>query len=168
MRRSGPPRRRKALESRRTPLAQGSGLKRTGRVKPRRSTPRRGRLVLTGDARRELRRATFDRAGGRCEAGVDPSCPGRLDLEAFEWHHRKLRSQGGDDVHENSLALCPACHSWVHRHPAAAKRLGLIVPAWAHPADYALTLPDGRIVRVTRDNEYDLVFPPTLDRGDAA
>jgi len=167
MRRTGPPRRRKAL-GRGKPLAQGKPLERSGRVKPKRSTPRRGRLKLDGPARQELRQATYDRAGGRCEAGATDGCPGKLDRDAFEWHHRKLRSQGGDDTHENSLALCSACHAWVHRNPAAAKRLGLIVPSWAHPADYALTLPDGRIVRVTRDNGYDLVFPPNLDRGNAA
>lgn len=159
MKRSGPPRRRKALD-------RGKPLERRARVKPKRSTPRRGRLVLKGAERQALRQATYDRAGGRCEAGVATECPGRMARDAFEWHHRQLRSQHGDDTHENSLAVCSACHSWIHRHPAASKRLGLIVPSWAHPADYALTLPDGRIVRVTRDNEYDLVFPPT--HGDDA
>lgn len=166
MRRTGPPRRRKALE-RGKPLAQGTPLARSGRVKPRRVKPRRGRLELGPRERQQLRQDVYDRAGGRCEAGVTPGCPGRLDRHGFEWHHRKLRSQLGDDVPENSLALCPACHEWVHRHPAESKRLGLIVPSWAHPADYALTLPDGRIVRVTRHNEYDLVFPSNIGDGAA-
>lgn len=153
---------------RRKPLAQGNGLKRSGRVNPKRKTPRRGRLVLTGVDRQELRHAAYDRAGGVCEAGVAPGCPGRVDRDVFEWHHRKLRSQGGDDTIENSLALCPACHGWVHRNPTAAKTRGLIVPRWAAPAEYAVTLRDGSVVRLTGDNGYDLVFPANHNGGDAA
>lgn len=152
---------------RRTPLAKGKGLKRAGRVKPKRDKPRRGRLVLPPPERQRLRHEVYDRAGGRCEAGVVDECPGRLDRDAFEWHHRKLRSQGGDDVHENSLCLCTYCHAWAHANPADARGLGLIVPRGANPAERAVHLADGRVVRLTSENTYDLVFPATRE-GDAA
>lgn len=162
MKRSGPIQRRTPLDSggelRRTPIARGKGLKRSGRVNPKRSTARRGRLVLTGEARRALRLAAYDRAGGRCEAGVTDTCPGRLSADAFEWHHRKLRSQGGDDVIENSLCLCHDCHEWAHQHPRLARDLGLIVPQAGDPAARPVTLADGRAVRLTSDSDYDVIF----------
>jgi hypothetical protein len=166
MRRSKPLEATTPLE-RRKPLARGKGLKRSGRVKPRRSTPRRGRLTLTGSDRQELRHATYDRAGGQCEAGIAPGCPGRVDRERFEWHHRKLRSQGGDDVPENSLCVCRSCHEWIHRHPQVAQASGWIVPSFAAPEHRAVNLPDGRIVRLTSDNEYDEVFPAEMEGGAA-
>lgn len=151
---------------RRKPIAQGDGLKRSKRPRAKRDTPRRGRIVLDPAARQQLRQAVYDRAGGLCEAGLTPDCPGRLDRHAFEWHHRKLRSQGGDDVIANSLCVCSGCHSWAHAHPAEAKSAGVIVPRWADPAAYALTLPDGRIVRLS--DRYDPVFdvPNTTDTPD--
>lgn len=143
---------------RKTPLARGKGLKRAGRVKPKRDTPRRGRLVLTGDDRKALRLDVWNRASRRCEAGIDPNCPGTLAEDAFEWHHRKLRSQGGNDEHVNSLCLCHDCHVWVHANPSFAKRYGLIVASMGDPESRAVTLWDGRVVSLTAEGGYDLVF----------
>jgi hypothetical protein len=46
-------------------------------------------------------------------------------------HHRKNRSQGGEDELSNLLLLCGSgttgCHGWVTSHPAESKRLGLSV-----------------------------------------
>lgn len=33
------------------------------------------------------------------------------------------------------MALCPACHRWVHENVAAATRTGWIVNSWAVPDD---------------------------------
>lgn len=143
---------------RRKPIAQGSGLKRSGKPSGKRPNPRRDRLRLVGEERKQLRLDAYDRAGGHCEAGVSERCPGVISLDAFEWHHRKLRSQGGDDTITNSLALCHHCHEWAHQHPEDARMRGLIVPRVSDPAERAVNLWDGRVVRLTEDGGYDVIF----------
>lgn len=135
-------------------------------MRAKRRTVRRGRLALPPAEVKTLRMAVYDRAGGICEGQVTATCPVRLPRDGFEWHHRKLRSQGGGDCPENSVALCRDCHQWAHQHPKDAKARGLIVPPWADPAAYALTLPDGRVVRLTTETTYDTVFD--AHEGDAA
>lgn len=44
-----------------------------------------------------------------------------------EAHHRRIRSQGGEDSEENLILLCPEHHTWCHMNPAEAAELGLIV-----------------------------------------
>lgn len=43
---------------------------------------------------------------------VKQSCGALSNLEV---HHRELRSQSGDDVEQNLITLCTACHASVHR-----------------------------------------------------
>lgn len=69
------------------------------------------------------RRESFGRSGGLC---VLNGC----ENVATHAHHRKLRSQGGDDSPANLLPLCSGCHADVHANPDWAKRYELIVPAW--------------------------------------
>jgi len=68
----------------------------------------------------------------------------------FAVHHRKLRSQGGNNDEDNLVALHHACHNIgshaVHLNVEAAKQRGFIVPSWADPAHTPLTLPGGSIV----------------------
>ena len=49
-------------------------------------------------------------------------------------HHRIRRSQGGKDTPENLITLCNPCHRWVHDHPMAARREGLLLSRHANPA----------------------------------
>ena len=90
----------------------------------------------------------LDRAGFYCEACGLPG-------DNFALHHRKLRSQGGKDEPCNLIAVHHACHNLgtnsIHLAPARAKALGQIVPSWAQPHEYPLTLPDGS--KVLLDNE---------------
>ncbi|WP_415171578.1 HNH endonuclease [Nocardioides sp.] len=78
----------------------------------------------------DLRESIYARAGGNCDR-----CGVAMHPDAWECHHRKLRSRGGEDSHENLVALCPGCHRWVHREPIIATAHGLIVPSWADPAE---------------------------------
>jgi hypothetical protein len=70
-------------------------------------------------------------------------------------HHRRLRSQGGDDTVENLVALHPECHNVhprsVHQNPRDAVERGFIVPSWADPADTPLRLANGRDVLLRFD-----------------
>jgi hypothetical protein len=89
----------------------------SGRTKAK--TPRRWRDRIQTEV--------LARSGGWCEANT-AACPvGRHIGEQF--HHRRLRSQGGKDTAENLVFICAAAHDWVHKNPAEAHERGLIL--WA-------------------------------------
>jgi hypothetical protein len=50
-------------------------------------------------------------------------------------HHRKRRSQGGDDSYGNIIELPPEIHEWVHREPEIAYKHGLLVHSHENPSD---------------------------------
>lgn len=50
-------------------------------------------------------------------------------------HHRKLRSQLGDDSESNLVEICPSCHAWAHANPEEAYATGWMVKSWDEPAD---------------------------------
>lgn len=63
------------------------------------------------------------RSGGVCEARDWPhECEGR----ATQYHHVRLRSQGGDNSPENLLHLCTQAHMRIHAFPADAVAAGLL------------------------------------------
>lgn len=76
-----------------------------------------------------MRTALWLRAGDRCEFCGEPF-RGQMEL-----HHRRLRSQGGQDTAENLAAIHPACHVRAHQYPAQSREWGWIVPSWADPAE---------------------------------
>ena len=54
-------------------------------------------------------------------------------------HHRKLRSQGGDDSEHNTMLVSPEQHRWIHDHPARSYALGWLVKSWQDPAEVPIT-----------------------------
>lgn len=68
-------------------------------------------------------------------AGAGILCAACEAAPAAHMHHRKLRSQGGNDEPENLLPVCVECHTWIHANPGAAYELGLLVHSWDDPAD---------------------------------
>ena len=80
----------------------------------------------------EVRQAVLCRAGWRCER-----CGG-LPVDAL--HHRAPRGMGGTSrewVNQpaNGVALCRACHEWVHAHPYEARQSGWLLSKWGGMAD---------------------------------
>lgn len=69
--------------------------------------------------------AVKDRSEGICER-----CKSRRAAHA---HHRKLRSQGGEDTPENLRHLCTDCHNHVHAHPAESYLAGWLIRSWDEP-----------------------------------
>jgi 5-methylcytosine-specific restriction endonuclease McrA len=69
--------------------------------------PKHARLRLDPEQYDTLRSQVLRRDGWRCQ-----SCGARSNLEV---HHRKFRSQSGDDSEQNLITLCAACHAAVHR-----------------------------------------------------
>ena len=65
-----------------------------------------------------MRPVVVSRFAGQCHICNDPGTA---------VHHRKLRSQGGDNSLDNLLLLCDSCHAYVHNHPALAVSAGYIL-----------------------------------------
>lgn len=68
--------------------------------------PKNPRLRLDFNLYEKLRQQVLRRDGWRCQ-----SCGTMSNLEV---HHKKLRSQSGDDSEQNLITLCVACHSLAH------------------------------------------------------
>lgn len=61
---------------------------------------------------RRTRRWALDRADHRCEVRVADDCA----IAADRVHHVHPREDGGADSEANLLAICEACHRWVHKN----------------------------------------------------
>lgn len=68
--------------------------------------PKRSRIRLNEEAYARLRRQILERDGWRCQG-----CGAPQDLQI---HHKKFRSQSGDDAEENLITLCAHCHVRIH------------------------------------------------------
>jgi hypothetical protein len=101
-------------------------VKRTA-IRPAPWKPRAPRLPRPGLIEPALRQLVRARAGDCCEL-----CGERLGA-AWECHHRKLKSRGGQDSAANLLALCSTCHRRCHGHVAWATEHGFIVASHDDP-----------------------------------
>lgn len=120
---------RSPMPPRRTELARTSSLASSGRVSPKRKTPRRREATRwSWDEWQAANEILYARSGGACErCGVRTS--------ALERHHRKRRRDGGDRI-SNILLLCAGgggCHQHVTEHPLEARRYGFIVSVYSEP-----------------------------------
>lgn len=86
---------------------------------------------------------------------------GKTLQEPVAVHHRKLRKHGGKDDITNLIALCSPCHNIapgsVHQNPRDSYENGWLVPSWAEPAEWPMTLPNGKRVLLTEDGDYRIV-----------
>jgi hypothetical protein len=96
-------------------------MKRIGELSPM-STKRRRAQAAYNRARHAVR----DRAGGMCEV---EACHSRGD----QAHHRRRRSQGGDDTPANLLWVCSPCHDVIHANPAWAEACGYLIRSLFDP-----------------------------------
>lgn len=92
-------------------------LKRTSALRPVSKKTRAQKQKLDA-ARAEV----FERSHGECEART-PVCT----LWAEHAHHRKLRSQGGEHSGANEIAVCRACHVFIHARPSLSYERGWLV-----------------------------------------
>lgn len=80
---------------------------------------------------RELRRAAYDREGGRCLVSGQPL--GDRDGDTWHLHHRRPKSMGGtrranEDTLPNVIAVMPSAHREIHAHPDRSRPLGWLLP----------------------------------------
>jgi ATP-dependent DNA helicase RecQ len=68
--------------------------------------PKADRLRLDSLSYESLRQQILRRDGWRCQ-----SCGTMSNLDV---HHKEFRSHSGEDIEENLITLCTACHARVH------------------------------------------------------
>jgi 5-methylcytosine-specific restriction endonuclease McrA len=73
----------------------------------KRIRPKQPRLRLDPELYDELRKRVLRRDGWRCQV-----CGSRQNLQV---HHKRMRSQQGDDDDVNLITLCVDCHEGVHQ-----------------------------------------------------
>lgn len=121
-------------------------------IKPKRDRSRRtkpdDRVRLDAEGWDEATLLLWHRSRDRCECGC-----GQPLRNTGQRHHRKLRSQGGDDRLSNLLLLLPEHHARVHREPRASMAAGLIVRSVADPTTTPLVRDDGRRWLLTDDGK---------------
>lgn len=110
--------------------------------------PKTEKVAKAGFIDPKLRRAVYERAGGNCEF-----CGERLE-GAWECHHRRLRSRGGQDSVCNLVALHHFCHRRLHSHNRFATEHGFVVSAYDDPAFVPLFLNLDRHVLLTSQGGY--------------
>lgn len=86
---------------------------------------------------------------------------GKTLCEPVAVHHRKLRKHGGEDTLSNLIALCGTCHNIapqsVHQNPRDSYENGWLVPSWADPREWPMTLPNGTRVLLDDDGNKRIV-----------
>lgn len=116
------------------------------RRQPIRQAPwerRAPKVPYTAQIDPKLRAEVHGRAGGRCELCGEALGP------AWQAHHRKFRSRGGQDSVCNLVALHPMCHRRVHGHSLWATEQGFIVSSYDDPASVPVALHLERWVLLT-------------------
>lgn len=98
---------------------------------------------------KKLRELIYERSGGYCELCCYPLA------DSWAIHHRKLRSQGGQDEAVNLVALHHWCHNLgtksVHLNPKESTERGYIVPSWGNPKEIPIC-PDDQIKLMLFEN----------------
>lgn len=69
------------------------------------------------------RRRALARADCLCQAMIVGYC----EIDAVQVHHRLRRSHGGGNADTNLMAVCQACHVWIHHHPELSVEMGFLV-----------------------------------------
>ena len=99
------------------------------------------------------RAALSERSGCMCEI-----CG---SSRATNWHHRKNRSQGGNDGLANAMHLCGSgttgCHGWVTEHPEQAAENGWCLKSYQDPEQVAV-LVRGQLMLLRDDCTVEWVF----------
>lgn len=83
-------------------------------------------FCVTPEAMRARRLEIWMSAKGNCELCAHSL--GDPEESPWHWHHKKFRSQGGDDSLGNAQALCIRCHDLLHRPKAIVRDGGLGAP----------------------------------------
>lgn len=116
---------------RKTPLEPGGPIARSS---PINQVSKKRRKVLA--ERRQFVIDTLARHP-RCEAGPRVQDRAhRCQGTPSDVHEIQTRARGGSIVDpDNVVAVCRACHDWIHSHPAQATTLGLLASQYTPRED---------------------------------
>lgn len=118
-----------------------------------RTAPKAKRWTDTGPDEATVA-AVLKRADGKCES-CGEELFGRRSIE-YSIHHRKRRSQGGDNRLSNLVALCghgtSGCHGACHSEVAQARLAGFLILSTEDPAETPVDLARGTCL-LTDDGE---------------
>lgn len=79
-----------------------------------------------------------------CEAMIRGVCVG----VGQHWHHRQLRSQGGEHKPENGLFICHLCHDHIHKHPKESYENGWLVRSHEQPENIPVSRRGCRVLLI--------------------
>ena len=94
-------------------------------------------------------RAESDADHPACEVMIPGVCTGSME----HWHHRQLRSQGGEHTVVNGLGCCSKCHNRIHADPSTSYEHGWLVHGWDDPAKIVVQR-RGHWVQLHEDGSY--------------
>jgi hypothetical protein len=155
---------------RRTPLPRTSSLACNAGPNAKARKPKRARD--TGPDKATVI-AVLERDGWQC-VKYGGAAHGRRGVD-YSVHHRKLRSQGGDNGLANLITLCGSGttgdHGWCHANPAAARDGGWIVRGVDDPLLVPVAHFERGLIFLFGDGSWSsrpLTFPdPTSQEGKA-
>lgn len=116
---------------------------------------------MTKKGPRINRKKLLDRCRGYCEVGGEPL--------GGTWavHHRKLRSQGGDNRLSNLLAVCHDHHNLsgasIHVKVHRSYSYGWLLESWKVPEEELVRVHGKHWALLTNDGRYDQC--PALQEG---
>ena len=98
-------------------------MKRSGSPQRRKPIRRRSNRAARRARERSVFAADYLEEFPTCEAQVRNVCTGTTS----HVHEIVPRSKGGSNTdYGNVLAVCTACHAWIHEHPESARHGGLL------------------------------------------
>ena len=109
-------------------IESGMEFRGAGRVMGVKTGPKQGPVSYETEFKR-MRPLIHERSNGRCEALLSPNCR-RTGVHV---HHRKLRSQGGQNDLATLVNTCLNCHMFIHAHPEESYSRGFLVHGWDNP-----------------------------------
>lgn len=116
---------------------EAQGIRPTSTFKPKPPKKATAKRPKSSDPDKAAVEAVLARDGGKC-AGCGDWLRGQRGVD-YSVHHRKLRSQGGDNRLSNLVSLCghgtSGCHGLAHSEVAAARVSGFLMLSTENPAE---------------------------------
>ncbi len=133
---------------------------------PKKTAARQGSRPKSTDPDKATVDAAMKRAAGKCESCGDPLC-GRRGFE-YSVHHRKRRSQGGDNRLSNLVVLCghgtSGCHGACHSEVERARQAGFLLRSTENPEEVPMEHAKGTVL-LDNDGGYAVIQATRIEEN---